>query len=156
MGDTVQPDKAVSRYVIGECFELGELIWNSNEFDPYTRRQIARTMCIIITGYYGGLRGEEISKADQGVMAEHFNQAVSRIEYPFVPLMMLGRFKRQIGEKKFFQPLATKTRDGRDRFMHLVLSTNEPSGGQRCMQGTSLCQFRREANGNRGNGCSFS
>ena len=114
MGDTVRPDRAVSRSIVGEYFELGEIIWDGNEFDPYTRRQIARTLCLIITGYYGGLRGEAISKADQGVMAEHFNQAVNRSEFLFVPLMMLGRFKRQVGEKKFFQPLVVKTRDGRD------------------------------------------
>ena len=42
------PDKAVSQYVIGEFFELGIIILDGNEFDPYTRRQIARTMCIII------------------------------------------------------------------------------------------------------------
>ena len=100
--------------MIGECFELGEIIWDGNKFDPYTRRQIARTLCIIITGYYGGLIGEEFSKADQSVMAEHFNQAVNRSEFLFVPLMILGRFKRQVGEKKFFQPLAVKTRDGRN------------------------------------------
>ena len=47
-------------------------------------------------------------------MAKHFNQAVNRLDFPFVPLMMLGRFQRQVGEKKFVQPLAVKTRDGRN------------------------------------------
>ena len=102
MGDTIRPDRAVDRYVIGGCFELGEAIWNGNASDPYTRHQIARTMCIIILGYYRGLRGEEISKADQDIIAQRFNQAINCQENPFVPLMMLGRFKRQIGEKKFF------------------------------------------------------
>ena len=118
--------------MIGDCFELGKIIWDGNEFEPYTRRQIARTLCIIITGYYGGLRGEEISKADQGVMAEHFNQAVSRSEFPFVPLMMLGRFKRQVGEKKFFQPLVVKTRDGRDLCIWFTRLMNMQVAGGVC------------------------
>lgn len=89
-------------------------------------------MCIFISGYYRGLKGEEISKADQGVMAEHFNASINRLHFPFVPLMMLGRFKRQVGEKKFFQPLTVMTRDGRNLCIWFVRLMNIRSADGMC------------------------
>ena len=114
MGDTNCPDRAVDRYVIKECFEIVELIWQNNPQDEYARKRIAMVMCIAISGYYGGLRGEEINKTDQGLMSETFDEAVFRNEDPFVQLMMLGRFKQLIGERKFIQPLSAITDDGRN------------------------------------------
>ena len=81
-------------------------------------------MCIIIAGYYGGLIGEEISKIDQSIIAKHFNLSINRLYFSFVPLMMFGRFKRQVDEKKFFQPLAVLTRDGRNLCIWFVRLMN--------------------------------
>ena len=93
---------------------IAELVWENNAYDRQTRQQIAQVMCIIISGYYGGLRGEEVNKADQGLMSASFDQAVQRLTDPFVPLMMVGRFKRVVGDKKFIQPLTAITADARD------------------------------------------
>ena len=71
-------------------------------------------MCIIIAGHYGGLRGEEIAKGDQGLTAKQFDHAVKRREDPFVPLTMLGRFKQKTGRKTFIQPLAAIADDSRN------------------------------------------
>ena len=55
MGDTNRPDRAVDRYVIGECFVIAESVWENNAYDRHTRRQIAQVMCIII---YLGTMGD--------------------------------------------------------------------------------------------------
>ena len=70
-------------------------------------------MCIVILGYFGRLRGEEIGKADKGEMLKRWIESLSHKGNPFVPLMLVGRFKRVTGKKLFCQPLAAKTNNGR-------------------------------------------
>ena len=101
MGDTNFPDKSIDRYVIRACFEIAELVWNNAAQDQHERTRLAKIMCIIITSYYRGLRREEIAKADQGLTAKQFDNAVRRKDGPLVPLTMLGRFKQSTGRKTF-------------------------------------------------------
>ena len=68
MGDLNFPDKAVDRYIIKGCFDVGQCMWDRNEFDNYAQCQVAMAMCIVILGYFGGLQGEEIGKSDKGAM----------------------------------------------------------------------------------------
>lgn len=114
MGDTNFPDKVVDYYVIKACFKIAELVWNSTAQDQHERTRIAKTMCIIIAGYYGGSRGKGIVKVDQGLRAKQFDHAVARRDDPFVPLAMLGRFKQRTRRKTFIQPLAGITDENRN------------------------------------------
>ena len=84
----------------------------------------------LISGYFGGLQGEEIGKADKGAMLKRWIKSVSHEVNPFVPLMLVGRFKRVTGEKLFCQPLATKTNNGRrlDTWFGMLLSCFKKSG----------------------------
>jgi hypothetical protein len=45
-------------------------------------------------------------RIDIGVMRKHWKEALAHPEEPHVPLGMSGRFKRQVGEKMYIQPLA--------------------------------------------------
>ena len=54
-------------------------------------------ICIVILGYFGGLQGEEIRKSDKGAMMKCWNESIFHVGNPFVPLMLVGRFKRVTG-----------------------------------------------------------
>ena len=55
-------NKTVSRYVIGGYFCVLERDWSDicerDKDDVFTLRQVATAACVIIFGYFGGLRGE--------------------------------------------------------------------------------------------------
>jgi len=96
MGDQWVPDKAISRYVIGACFAVLESNWLRYGVDNFSQLEISKGACIIITGYYGSLRGEEIGKGDLGSMRKHWKEAFEHLEYPHIPLILAGRFKGEI------------------------------------------------------------
>ena len=130
MEDLNFPDKAVDIYIIRGCFDVGQCMWDKNEFDNYAQCQVAMTMCIVISGYFGGLQGEEIVKADKGAMLKCWIKSVSHKGNLFVPLMLVERFKRVTGEMLFCQPLAYKTNNGRrlDTWFGRLFSCFKKSG----------------------------
>ena len=111
-------------------FEIAKCLWEGNEFDPYAQEQAAMAICIVIAGYYGGLQGEEIGKVDKGSMLKHWDESIKHRNSPFVPLILVGRFKRVTGEKMFCQPLVAKTNNGRrlDIWFARLLSLSKTSG----------------------------
>ena len=44
---------------------------------------------------------------------KRWNKSISHKGSPFVPLMLVGKFKRVTGEKLFCQPLAVETNNSR-------------------------------------------
>lgn len=68
--------------------------------------------CIIISEYFGGLHGEEISKAHIDAIHCYWNESTCFPNHPHVPLVLCERFKGKIGEKLFCQLLALKTAGG--------------------------------------------
>ena len=75
---------------------------------------ISKSACIIFSGYYGCLRGEEIGKSDLGAMRKYWKEAMEHLEYRHVPLILAGRFKGETGIKRFCQPLCAVTQNGRE------------------------------------------
>jgi len=69
---------------------------------------VATTACILIAGYHGGLRGEEINRVHAGGMLYYWKEATEGRNV-HIPLMLSGRFKKEVGEKYFCQPLAPIT-----------------------------------------------
>jgi hypothetical protein len=49
---------------------------------------------------------------DLGAIRKHWDEAMEHPNAPHVPLMLAGRFKREIGEKLFCQPLAPESKSG--------------------------------------------
>jgi hypothetical protein len=113
MGDVWLPDRAMSQYEIAACFKLLDARWLVYELDVVGRKKTATTACILIAGYYAALRGEEINRVDLGGMRKYWNEAVSHSHHKHIPLMLAGRFKKEIGTKLFCQPLASVTKSGR-------------------------------------------
>ena len=67
---------------------------------------------IIISGSFVGLCGEGIGK-DKGAMMKSWNEFISHKGNPFIPFILVGRFKRVTEEKLFYQPLAAETNNSR-------------------------------------------
>ena len=101
MGDVCLPDKAVSRYVIRGCFSVLEDNWERYGIDNYFKLSISKAACIIITGYYGGLRGEEIGKVHLGWIREHWTEGMCHRDHPHIPIVLSGFFKGEVGIRLF-------------------------------------------------------
>ena len=112
MGDVWRPDVAVSRYVVRSSLEILEESWQEPGNNVNHQIEVATAACIIISGYFGGLRGEEISKANLGAIRRYWNESTNYTDHPHIPLVLVGRFKGQRGEKLFCQPLAFVTNGG--------------------------------------------
>jgi hypothetical protein len=66
----------------------------------------------MIGGFAAGLRGKEIVRMDLGAIQKHWNESMDHLDAPHVPLMLVGQFKHEIGEKLFGQPLALESKLG--------------------------------------------
>jgi hypothetical protein len=66
---------------------------------------------ILVGGFLGGLRGEELTKLELGTIRKHWDEAIQH-NTPHVPLVLAGRFKMSDGEKLFFLPLACQSTSG--------------------------------------------
>ena len=75
------------------------------------RLQTALTAMILVGGFLGGLRGEELPKLELGAIRKHWDEAIQH-NTPHVPLVLAGRFKMSDGEKLFFLPLACQSTSG--------------------------------------------
>jgi hypothetical protein len=113
MGDIWLPDRAVSRHELVACFNILEEWWTIFEKDLIGQDRVASTACILIAGYHGGLRGEEINRVHAGGMLFYWKEATEGKDI-HIPLMLSGRFKKEVGEKYFCQPLAPITDSGRN------------------------------------------
>ena len=113
MGDVWLPDKPITMSIIEVCLSELENKWDSLKGDTIGQKKASLVACILLAGFYGGLRGEEINRVDIGGMkkywAEGMNETKSR---KHVPLVLTGTFKQKVGLKFFTQPLAPVTKSG--------------------------------------------
>jgi hypothetical protein len=112
MGDVWCPDRPLTMWEALLCQEMLEDDWRTFENDPIGRLKTALTGLMISAGIGGGMRGEELVRVDIGVIRKHWSDALTHPEEPHVPLGMAGRFKRQVGEKVYVQPLALESVSG--------------------------------------------
>jgi hypothetical protein len=99
------PDWALTIRELLCCQMLLESDWELFEGDVHGRLKM-------IGGFAAGLRGEEIVRTDLRAIQKHWNELMEHPDAPHVPLMLAGRFKREIGEKLFCQPLALESMSG--------------------------------------------
>jgi hypothetical protein len=113
IGDLWLPNRAVSQHELIACFEILEERWELVEKDLIGRDMVSSTACILIAGYHGGLWGEEINWVHAGGILYYWNETTEGKDV-HIPLMILGRFKKEVGEKYFCQPLAPVTNLGQN------------------------------------------
>ena len=113
MGDIWIPDRAITIHEVLVAMTILEEDWDSmvKVGDIRGMERAALTAVMVIGGFFGGLRGEEITRIDIGLIRKHWEEAITA-EDRHVPMMLNGQFKRETGEKVFCQPLCVKTRSG--------------------------------------------
>ena len=136
MGDVWIPDRALMKRELMLCLTLLEEDWMcySEAEDGGGKLKVALTATMMIAGWFAALRGEVIVRIDVGQMRNHWVESVNHIEEPHVPLMLSGRFKREIGEKVFCQPLAMTSKSGVN-IGEWIWRTLEMLGQQNVMSG---------------------
>jgi hypothetical protein len=112
MGDVWCPDRPITmREALTVQKEL-EKDWKTFERDAEGRLKTAVSGVLFTAGLGGAMRGEEINRLDVGIIRKHWKEALDHVDAPHIPLGMVGRFKRTVGEKKYIQPLAIKSASG--------------------------------------------
>ena len=114
MGDVWIPDRALLKQEFMYCLVLLEEDWGfySNADDLSGQSKTALIAIMMLAGWFAALRGEEIVRIDVGHMRKHWMESTMHEEAPHIPLMLSGRFKREVGEKVFCQPLAMESKTG--------------------------------------------
>ena len=78
------------------------------------KKKTALMGCMLVSGYYRALHGEEVNRVDLGGMNQYWQEGSSQKgNKRHMSLTLVGRFKQQTGIKFYTQPLAWKTREGR-------------------------------------------
>lgn len=106
------PDRAVTLEEVLHCFIVLEEDWEQYKGDLGKRLEMALTGAIIIAGFFGALRGEEMPRIELGAIRKHWDEAGKHPRTPHVPLVLAGRFKSTQGERLFFLPLACRLSSG--------------------------------------------
>jgi hypothetical protein len=111
MGDQTKQDKALSTIVLLAALELLDKDWKADKAWE-SRFRVARLATALVTGFTGGLRGEELPKISFRHTRAVFKEAVEHSLYPHVALCLRGRFKGETGEQTHYIPLVMVSRSG--------------------------------------------
>ena len=113
MGDVWLPDQPITMKIMEVCLSELETKWELFMGDAVGQKKTSLVACILLAGFYGGLRGEEINRVDFGGMNKYWAEGMSsNNERKHVPLTLSGSFKQKVGLKFFTQPLAPITKSG--------------------------------------------
>jgi hypothetical protein len=89
MGDIWIPDRAITLEEILHSYLLLEEDWLKFAGDHDMRLQTALTAMILVGGFSGGLRGEELPKLELGAICKHWDEAIQHT-MPHVPLVLVA------------------------------------------------------------------
>lgn len=67
---------------------------STEESDWEKRLKISNTACLLISRYYGALRGEELNRVHLGMIRANWSESTGYTPACHVPLMLVGRFKK--------------------------------------------------------------
>jgi hypothetical protein len=151
MGDVWIPDRALLKQEFMYCVMLLEEDWacysNANDVGGKSRTALVATM--MLAGWFAALRGEEIVRVDVGQMRKHWVESTMLKEAPHIPLMLSGRFKREVGETVFCQPLAMESKSGIKigqwfwRALEMLAAQDVTSGPMFRVMGKEVGTFKR-------------
>ena len=108
MGDVVCTDRALSIPIMLEIFRQLEDEWIASGATSF---EVALEGAFYVIGFAGGLRGEEITKADLLSVVKHW-EASGKCDPPHVVVGLIGRFKGETGLSYHVMPLVVKTKSG--------------------------------------------
>jgi hypothetical protein len=128
MGDDVNPDRAVTIDEMLKLEELWENAWTALEpSDVEGRLKISLMATFANVGYGGGLRGEEVCKADLGATRKHLDESLRHPRKPHVTIGLLGKVKGETNNRCHMLPLALTTASGLEigKWVHRVVRLYE-------------------------------
>ena len=151
MGDVWIPDRALLKKEFMYCLVLLEEDWGfySSVEDSGGQLKTALSAVMLLAGWFAALRGEEIVRVDVGQIRTHWTESTLHEEAPHIPLMLSGRFKREVGEKVFCQPLAMESKSGVKigqwfwRCLEVLAARNITSGPMFRVQGKEVGSVKR-------------
>lgn len=109
MGDVWLPNAPITKEIISKAL----LILKEEIGDGHTPPPEV-TACMLIAGFYGGLRGEEINRLHMKPLVDNWEKATNG-KHPYIPLAIVGRLKGGDRERRIINhPLACKTKSGSD------------------------------------------
>ena len=113
MGDVWLPDQPITMNIMEVCLSELEKKWDLSNGDSIGQKKASVVACILLAGFYGGLRGEEINRVDYGGIQKYWIEGMTGPKgRKHMPLVLTGTFKQKIGLKFFTQPLAPVTKAG--------------------------------------------
>jgi len=78
MGDVWMPDHPLTKEILDACFQMFDARWKVFEGDHVGRKNAALLACMLIAGYYGALRGEEVNRVELGGIKKYWDEAITR------------------------------------------------------------------------------
>jgi hypothetical protein len=131
MGDQTKQDRALTIKQLLKLVEVWEEEWEEAEEAGDRNRclHIARIAFTVIVGYAGGLRGEEIVKADLGMTLEVKDKGLEE-DVPFTTVALRAKVKGEKRERCHNLPLALRSASGIPiaRWMDRLVETYEQMG----------------------------
>ena len=133
IGNVICPDKAIHTVLIKAYLELlcKDLRKAIGKEDLVAQKEILLFRCLLVAGFFGSLRGEELNRVDLAMLGEHW-EAVNLATPKFVPIYLCGKLKNKNLLQAFFHPLAQVTKGGIEiKFWFeevLALSGSNPCG----------------------------
>ena len=75
MGDNCLPDNLLTAPIMRACVIILKSKWESIQQEAWKLLGIATTAWFLLVGYYGALRGEEVTLVDIGVLRKYWVEA---------------------------------------------------------------------------------
>lgn len=112
MGDVWKPDRPLTIHELLAIQSLLEQDWNRSSRGGEAQLTTALTAVVCVIGFGAALRGEELPRIEMGPIRKYWAEAEGHQAAPHIPLILVGRFKQQVGERIFVQPLAFSSASG--------------------------------------------
>ena len=90
MGDVWKPNRALTQPILAACFRILVAKWKTPKLTLERKRKISLTACLLILGYFGSLRGEELNRIHLGLIRKDWEEAIHYVGAPHVHLCLLG------------------------------------------------------------------
>jgi len=113
MGDDVRPDHGLSMDVMHALLKNLNRDWTKcGVLDWEAKLRVSEFALVLVIGFCLGLRGEEIMKVRTTGFFNFFKFGRGHDRHPHVVVQLMGRFKRETGERSHLLPLAFETASG--------------------------------------------
>jgi hypothetical protein len=113
MGRMLKQDAALSVELLLKLLENLDREFRRNDGTREQRRAAVMLGAVLVIGFCGALRGNEIFLVESSYLCYYKNKGTMH-QPPYVVIPMMGRFKGETGERNVLRVLVSKTKSGID------------------------------------------